>query len=436
MSRVAPAEPESRASAPPGRSTRRRSGLARAFRRQPPAYSPITVAGLVRATHQTLRLEDDPRARLAQTLRVKYAARSVVLCGSGTEALALALRAAARRLGEASPVVALPAFTCFSVAAAAVCADARIVLYDVEPASLAPDLDSLRVALESGARIVVASPLFGIPIEWSALEDCAAPYGALTIEDAAQGSGGEWRGRPLGAIGELSVLSFGRGKGWTGGHGGALLARPDPVECEDLLSDDASVAGEAKTLLSAAGQFALGSPSLYALPASLPWLGLGETVYREPSVRRDGAASWRVRRITRAAAALVQSSADETNREAERRRARAHSLLDGLGSNPHVEPIRANGAGVPGFLRLPIRAKHGLAGFSVPKRALHLGVAISYPQTLASLPQVRARLVGWRADYWPGAEELVRQLITLPTHSLVSDDDEEQLLEMLESYRA
>jgi len=46
------------------------------------------------------------------------------------------------------------------------------------------------------------------------------------------------------------------------------------------------------------------------------------------------------------------------------------------------------------------------------------------------LPQVRHRLV--RAGRWPGAEELVRQLVTLPTHSLVSAADREDLLRLLE----
>jgi dTDP-4-amino-4,6-dideoxygalactose transaminase len=387
----------------------------------------------LRAARQTLRLDDDPRARLERTLRVKYAAREVVLCGSGREALALALRVVARRRGEAAPIVALPAFTCFSVAAAAVCAGARITLYDLDPASLAPDLDSLRGALESGARIVVASPLFGIPIEWGALEECAASYGVIAIEDAALGSGAEWRGRPLGAIGEISVLSFGRGKGWTGGHGGALLARLDAVVCDDLLSDEATFAREACTLLSAAGQYALGSPSLYALPASLPWLGLGRTVYREPRLRRDGAGSWSVRRMTRAAAALVESTSEETSHEAERRRERARILLDALCSHPHVRSIRVTGTSVAGFLRFPVRASRGLAGFAAPERALRLGVAITYPTTLAAIPQVRARLVG-RFNGWTGAEELVRRLITLPTHSRVSTADHEELLRMLDRY--
>src|SRR5439155_883687 len=129
--------------------------------------------------------------------------------------LTLALRAAAATLGGGEPpVVALPAYACYDVATAAVAVNARIALYDVHPATLAPDLASLTATLAEGARIVVVAPLYGMPVDWDAIEQCVAAFGALAIEDAAQGHGASWRGRPLGSLGRLSVLSFSRGKGW------------------------------------------------------------------------------------------------------------------------------------------------------------------------------------------------------------------------------
>jgi hypothetical protein len=57
-----------------------------------------------------------------------------------------------------------------------------------------------------------------------------------------------------------------------------------------------------------------------------------------------------------------------------------------------------------------------------------VGVAAGYPSTLAALAPVRQRLV--RAGRWPGADELVRDLVTLPTHSWVSAADRVQLLRL------
>jgi hypothetical protein len=82
-------------------------------------------------------------------------------------------------------------------------------------------LQSLERLLQRGARVVVVASLYGFPVDWDAVAGVLAPYGAIAIEDAAQGDHAAWRGRPLGSVGPISVLSFGRGKGWTGGGGGA-----------------------------------------------------------------------------------------------------------------------------------------------------------------------------------------------------------------------
>ena len=95
--------------------------------------------------------------------------------------------------------------------------------------------------------------------------------------------------------------------------------------------------------------------------------------------------------------------------------------------------IAAPRDGTPGFLRLPLRLSRGVAGFVDAKLALRLGVMPGYPATLVALAPVRERLAR-PAGRWPGAEDLVRQLVTLPTHSWVSTADREKILRLLERY--
>ncbi|MGH7463533.1 MAG: DegT/DnrJ/EryC1/StrS family aminotransferase [Longimicrobiales bacterium] len=385
-------------------------------RTQLPVYSPLSIGALARATMMAFTPGADPCAALSALLAREYGADGVLLTDSGTHALQLAIRA-----GLAScdaPVAALPAFTCYDVATAAVGAGAGIVVYDIDPATLAPDPDSLEAALKRGARTVVVSPLYGIPVDWEAIESLAEAFGALVIEDAAQGHGATWRGRALGSHGRLSVLSFGRGKGWTGGAGGALLWRRNEPAPRFTVPASTIPSG-IRTLVNAAAQWALGRPALYHLPASLPWLDLGETLYRTPSPTRT---------LRGAIAALALATHAASLSEAVTRREHAALLLERLRDDAARIRVPANGAA--GYLRLPVRVR-GDRGRAVAANLHHLGVAASYPSTLAQLPAVRSRRAAGSDDCLPGADALVRELITLPTHSLLSDADLQGLMSSL-----
>jgi dTDP-4-amino-4,6-dideoxygalactose transaminase len=272
---------------------------------------------------------------------------------------------------------------------------------------------------------VVISPLYGLPVDWEALEERAKAYGAVLIEDSAQGHGATWCGRRLGSLGAVSVLSFGRGKGWSGGSGGALLVRGDLASAFDL--GQSALVDELVVLVKALAQWSLGRPSLYGIPAAIPWLGLGETRYREP---RPAA------RITRAGAALVSLHHDAAKREATIRRTNAAALLEAIASRPEIQTYPGLPEAEPGYLRLPLRLPQGLAGFADPREALLAGIAPSYPSPLGDLPAVRARLVenGRGPTDLAGAKELARSLVTLPTHSWVGEAARARLLRLLHSY--
>ncbi len=378
--------------------------------RQPPVHSPLPWSTL-RAGGAALVTGRDPRPALGALLAREFAAERVRLLASGTQALQTALVEAARSAGG-DVIVALPAFTCFDVATAAVGAGVRVALYDLDPRTLSPDLDSLTAALTAGARIVLVTPLYGVPVQWRALIDCAAAVGATVIEDAAQGFGALWRGRPLGSLGTASVLSFGRGKGWTGGRGGALLTRGG-AGGNGGNGTGVGLWREAGVLALATAQWAFARPAAYGIPAALPWLGLGETRYHDPVTPRA------LPRVS--AGLLVRGFAGALHESGERRR-RARRLLELLALATGVHPIEPPAETTPGYLRLPLRVSGGLGGLADPEIATRLGAAPSYPSALGDLAPIRARLVG-PARRWPGAQDLVRDLITLPTHSLLNPGD-------------
>jgi len=389
------------------------------FRHQLAAYSPITPAAIARACLAAARLAPDQRPALRRLLLTDYAAQSAILCGSGTQALQLAITLASRAFG-ADATVALPAFSCFDVGSAAVGAGVPVALYDLDAESLSPDLASLERVLSGGARVIVVSPLFGLPIDWGGLVALAERFGAVVVEDAAQGHGARWDGRRLGTLAPISTLSFGRGKGWTGGHGGAVLLR-GPVTGEPVLS--AEPAGELSVAVALIAQWLLGRPSVYGIPRSIDWLGLGATRYRSP---REPVL------MSRAAAAAVLANRPGSLAEASVRRDNAEEMsasqTGGSASRLPQQPPIAE----PGYLRFPVRLSKALVGSEeLLQRLSKIGVERAYPSTLGELGPVRDRLVGPERE-WPGAESLAKTLVTLPTHSLVRLSERNAALRLIE----
>ncbi len=381
------------------------------FRRQLPAYSPLSLGGLVRGL---LGMASRAPERLESLLAERYGARRVLLTGSGTQALTLALRATGR--GGEPPRVALPAYACYDVVSGAVGADARIVFYDVDPTTLGPDFDALAEVCALEPDAVVVAPLYGIPVDWDRVKETVAACGAVLVEDAAQGMGSSWKGAPLGSLGDLSVLSFGRGKGWTGGSGGAVLehARGDRLHVPATPARSTLSVGVRTT-----AQWILGRPRAYWLALHVPLLALGETRYHPPT-EPEG--------MPPLSASVALAHAEQALRECEIRRRNAAALLDRLArihGDGRPGPITVPEGGRAGYLRLPLLTPWGMSGLSDAARARARGVMPGYPRSLPELDAARGR--AFPGPPTPAARRLATQLVTAPTHRLLTAADITQI---------
>jgi hypothetical protein len=344
----------------------------------------------------------------------RYSAADALLTNSGTSALILALRKAIPQGG----IVAFPGYACVDLTTAALGAGIRVRLYDTDPHTLSPDLDSVRKVIRRGVDGIVVAHLYGYPADLPGVQRLAAEYGIRVIEDAAQGAGGTLGGNLLGTFAELSILSFGRGKGMTAGSGGALLVNTLLLTAwtKRLRAGLGAAAGGGVEVMTLAAQSVLARPSVYRFPASIPGLKLGEMVYHPPTEPRPMAA---------AAAAILQSALKIDAREVEYRRIRAKDLLNRITGSHAVSPVRAISGGEPGYLRL---ALIDLAGHRVPRASI--GAIRGYPMTLEQHAQLQPILMpGERAG--KGAEFLRDRLFTLPTHSRVIQSDLERVAEWL-----
>ncbi len=387
------------------------------LRRQLPAWSPITLAALGAGLRAALGGAAGRESLIAR-LRATYGCSEVVLTDSGTSALAMAFRVAA---GDATPIrVALPAYGCFDLMTAADAVQAEVVLYDLDPTTLAPDLESLRAALRRGLHAVVIAHWYGLPVEVEELQGEIEAAGAVLIEDAAQGVGATVRGRPVGSFGGLAVLSFGRGKGRTGGRGGALLVNqmgqvPAVLREAQQLVRPGTGAGDLVVL---GALWMLGRPALFWLPAMMPGLRLGETVYRSPHPMGG---------ISSSASAVVARIWERSDQEAQRRRERAKRWLSSIRASPELTFLEVSTSAEPGWLRMPLRARGGTGQTLRRQAAARHGIMPGYPATLNSL----GRAVLNSRDSFPGAQVLVEECLTLPTHRMVAEVDFEAVQGML-----
>lgn len=383
------------------------------MRHQLPVRSPLPWLALWSGVRSATRRDHGARARaeVAALLRSRFRGFDVLFTDSGTSALALAI---GRSAHSARRPIAVPAFGCFDLATAVDAAGAPFVLYDVDPATLGPDLESLERATALGADRILVAHLYGIPVDIVAVHEIAKRAGAVIIDDAAQGAGASVQGIPLGAGGEFGILSFGRGKGITGGGGGALLCRSDLHPNDPLATTSVRPASRtaAKEFATGLAQWLLGRPELYWIPASLPFLGLGETDYRAPHPVSDA---------TDFSLGVLRETLPLADAEADLRRRHATRLQRALSPVTLASPRIPRDA-VPGFLRFPVLASSAKAITARSIQARRLGIMPAYPTALVDLAGFGDRRLN-RDEACEGARTLAGRLLTLPVHGALNEAD-------------
>jgi dTDP-4-amino-4,6-dideoxygalactose transaminase len=164
--------------------------------------------------------------RFAEFQAATYAVTTV----NATMGLAVAYKAIG--LGPGDEVI-VPAYTFIATGSAAVMIGAIPVFADVDPETLLISPESIDAAVTPRTKAVVPVHHGGSPVDMDAVLDVAKRRGLRVVEDAAQAHGAAWRGRPVGAIGDVGVFSHQSSKMLTAGEGGTMVTN-DP-EIDELL---------------------------------------------------------------------------------------------------------------------------------------------------------------------------------------------------------
>ncbi len=386
----------------------------------PPTAAPVPAqslaAGMAALFGGTGRIDD-----VIRQFRERFESEHVFLVSSGKAALALILQALHRLSGRRKVVI--PAYTCYSVPSAVLKAGLEVVPCDVDPTTLDFRPDRFAQVLDEQALCVLSTHLFGLPADLDCARALCDAQGAFLVEDAAQAMGGTFKGRRLGTVGDVAFFSLGRGKNLSCGGGGVILTASKDIGAAigaayDGLESE-SVAAAVRNLAELTATSICIHPSLYWLPAGLPFLGLGETrFYTDFPIRKMGEAR----------AATLMNWPDRLRAANRSRIEQAEALIQELRRTaPGVVVKSAPGAV---YLRLPVLVQENAAKQAVLAEAAAMGLGISqgYPGTMWEIPELQGRLPE-RDD--EGAREVVERLVTLPTHGFVSPEHRRKICRLI-----
>ncbi|NMM45599.1 DegT/DnrJ/EryC1/StrS family aminotransferase [Rhodospirillaceae bacterium KN72] len=159
-------------------------------------------------------------------------AKHVVGCSSGTDALLMILMAEGIGAGDA---VFVPSFTFTATAEVLLLLGAQPVFVDVDPddfnlclEDLERRIDAVKASGVYTPRGILAVDLFGLPVDYAGLQALADMHGLKVWGDAAQSFGGSIGDRKVGALARATATSFFPAKPFgCYGDGGAVFTDDD-----------------------------------------------------------------------------------------------------------------------------------------------------------------------------------------------------------------
>jgi dTDP-4-amino-4,6-dideoxygalactose transaminase len=309
-------------------------------------------------------------------------------CGSGSDALSLALHAL--ELGPGDEVI-LPAFTFFATAGSVCRTGARPVFSDIDPVTYNMDPLQVENKITPRTRAILVVHLFGQCADMEPLWSIAERHDLILIEDAAQALGSEYQSKRAGSLGSLGCLSFYPTKN-LGGYGDAGM----------VVTSDPEWASRMKCL------------RVHGMEPRYYHKYLG----------------WNAR-LDALQAAMLRVKLPHLERWIGNRQAVA-ARYDALIEEYHLShflerPIRRPHRRHT-FNQYVVRIAHGQRDALVRHlKAEHIGCEIYYPMALHQ--QECLRHLGYRTGEFPASEEAAGQVLALPIYPELTADQQRRVIQ-------
>ncbi|MDR1488098.1 MAG: DegT/DnrJ/EryC1/StrS family aminotransferase [Deltaproteobacteria bacterium] len=334
--------------------------------------------------------------QLEQALSEYVGAEHCVACANGTDALTLPLLAWSIGPGDA---VFCPTFTFIATAevvalrgASCVFVDIDPVTYNIDPESLAERIEFVLKKTSLKPKVVIPVDLFGLPYDYDKISAIAERYGLKILEDAAQGFGGLYGDKRAGSLGDVSATSFFPSKPLACyGDGGAIFTQ------------DRQLAGLLK---------------------SIRGHGAGSDRYEHLRLGLNSRLD-----TLQAAILLVKLAAFPQELQARQKVAKRYEdALRGLVLSVPEIPSSSLSSWAQYTIRVPAQVRDAVVDDVKAKGA---PVMVYYPKCLHL--QKAFEYLGGHVGQFPAAEKATREVLSLPMHPYLSEQDQDRVVETLKA---
>jgi perosamine synthetase len=329
--------------------------------------------------------------RLEDSFAEKFGVKHAIAVNNGTTALVAALEVLGLQPGD--EVITTP-FTFVATVNAILEAGASAVFADIREEDFNLDPDSVAALIGPKTKVLLPVHLYGQMADMDPFVALASKHGLRILEDSAQSHGATYRGTYSGGFG-LGTFSFYATKNITTGEGGLITTD------DDVLADRLRILRNQGT--------------------------------RERYVYEVAGHNYR---LTDLQAALAIPQLDRYESLVEKRRENAARLIDGLAGLPGLVVPRQ----LPGrthvwhqfTIRVTEEAALGRDDFVSALLDRGIGSGVYYPRLLFDYEAYRDH-PRVKVTETPVAARIATQVISLPVHTALSDDDISEIISVVSS---
>jgi dTDP-4-amino-4,6-dideoxygalactose transaminase len=190
-----------------------------------PFITPEIKAGVNEVLDSGYLTEGQVTRQFEESIENYTGCRHALAVCNCTVGLEMALRAVG--IGPGDEVI-VPDYTYPATASVVQIVGAKIVMVDVDPATMLIDYEAVEKAVSKKTRAIIPVSIFGNPLDYSRLWEIKKKYNLYLIEDAACALGAQYDGTYAGNLADISVFSFHPRKFITTGEGG-MVTTNDPA---------------------------------------------------------------------------------------------------------------------------------------------------------------------------------------------------------------